>query len=177
MKLTVLIFLVILSLSSYGNEKLIDDKGIDVFDEIVSRWSNYYSGPFDTVALGNTLIAGRCYSKNNKSPWGSALVVEQRKVDNGPIGTPSDYISFGQMLWAKPANSFDTLNYLNFKYLTQNGTIKEDLSEFSSSTYAVDLNAFSIKYNNGMYYAVYYTEDLPGQRNFLSACYYFSNNN
>lgn len=176
MKLATLIFLSLLSLTTFANEKISDDKGINVFEEIINRWSDYRSTTFDTTALSSTLISGRCYSKNIKSPWGSALVIEQRKVDNGPIGTPNDYISFGQMLITKPENSFDLWSYNTYKYYIQNGTIKEEMTEFSADSYHVALNEYSIRELNGMYYAVSYI-DLAGQREYMNACYYYLNNN
>lgn len=177
MKLTLFIFLIVLSISSFAKETMTSDKGVDIFSEIISRWSNLNSTTFETEKLGNTLLAGRCYNSYQKRPWGSAIVFEQRKVDNGPIGTPVDVISFGQMEWSDSADSFDLLNYANFKYLITAGSIKDNFSEFGSDSEQVGLKEYSIKYQDGTYYAVRYNLEGNGRKTFLYACYYFKNNN
>lgn len=177
MKLTLFIFLIVLSVSSFAKETMPSDKGADYFNEIISRWSNSNSTAFETEKLGNTLLAGRCYNSYQKRPWGSALVFEQRKVDNGPIGTPDDVISFGQMEWSDSADNFDLLNYGNFKYLILAGSIKDNFSEFGSDSEQVGLKEYSIKYQDGIYYAVHYIPEGDGRKTFVYACYYFKNNN
>lgn len=177
MKLSLSIFLIFLSLSSFGNETMLSDKGIDIFQEIISRWSNYNSSTFDTETLGNTVLAGRCYIKSQKTPYGTAIVFEQRKIDNGPIGTPNDIVSFGQFLWSESADHFDMLDYANFKYLTRSGSIREDFSEFGSDSQQVGLKDYSIRYLNGQYYAVRFYNDSSGNLDYATACYYFKNNN
>ena len=177
MKLALLIILIIFSVSSFADETLSSIKGVDIFNEIISRWSNSNSTTFAPEQLGNTLMAGRCYNSFQKRPWGSALVFEQRKVDNGPIGTPNDVITFGQMEWSESADSFDLLNYLYFKHLITVGTIKDNFSEYGIDSEQVALKEYSIKYLNGLYYAVRYNQYGDGNRVYTSACYYFRNNN
>lgn len=167
-------FLALLSLSSYADESSVD-KTPYYFNEIVSRWQDASATGFDTEALGNTLLSGRCYTRYQQSPSGSALVFEQRNVDNGPIGAPSEFVVFGQQTWSNSANYFDSMNYSGFKFMVSTGQIRETLQEIYITPDLVGIDDYAVKYLNGMYYAVKF--DRYDSNYAVSACYYFKNNN
>jgi hypothetical protein len=128
----------------------------------------------DYSSYNKSAYAGRCFSSDDSKPYGAQLVFENILYDNGPIGTPGDYISYAGFNISDNETEYDNVSW-------QYSTFKKSQLEFDQPEMANAFNTFS----SNSYYKVRFRKDsskdyfyatVTVENNYVMACYFFKNN-
>jgi hypothetical protein len=171
--------LLLTSINLFAMDTLLEVKGTNIYEKIVSNWSNASQEDtyFDPTTLGTATLIGRCFYQNTQHANGAIIIIKQVDQDGGPLGNPGDQVSYGFGFEQFESSYFD---YWNFDtYLTQVSLQKIDgyMGEINKSygTFVVrqeSNNLYFKKNYDGNIYAISNFSETPDK-----ACYFFKNNN
>lgn len=141
------------------------------FDQIKYSYDYDSSAIWDFSQLDKKVMTGRCFSPVHSKPSGSAIAFQNLAYDNGPIGTPGEYITYSSFGVETDPQYFDMYTFEQYNYWLRSQTYAhyEETKLENNSNKAGSYWSFRKANSKDYIYAVK-TDDFNQVQ---LACYYY----